>query len=105
MTPILIATLVGTFVAVALLSGALAYTVLERQAPGRKRLQQETQGKRTVSTTAANVLADRPSRTIERIASFVPKSPGEMGRLRRRMVLVVRFIAGAPSVGPVSVRR
>jgi tight adherence protein C len=76
----------GTFLAVALLSGALAYTVLERHAPGRKRLQQESSGKRVAASVGANVLTDRPNRTVERIASFVPKSPGEMGKLRRRMV-------------------
>ena len=86
MSPILLATLMSTFVAVALLSGAIAYTVLERQAPGRRRLQQEGAGKRVVAAVGSNVLTDRPSRTVERIASFVPKSPGEMGKLRRRMV-------------------
>jgi tight adherence protein C len=85
-TPILVASLMGTFVAVALLSGAVAYTVLERHAPGRRRLQQEGAGKRVSAVSGQSALADRPNRTIERIASFVPKSPGEMGKLRRRMV-------------------
>jgi tight adherence protein C len=86
-SPILLASLLGTFVAVALLSGALAYTVLERQAPARKRLQQEGAGKRVAAAAAGlGGLTDRPNRTVERIASFVPKSPSEMGKLRRRMV-------------------
>ena len=46
MSPILLVSLMGTFVAVALLSGAVAYSVLERQAPGRKRLQPEAVPKR-----------------------------------------------------------
>jgi tight adherence protein C len=87
MSPILLASLFGTFVAVALLSGALAYAVIERQAPGRKRLQPEVVQKRATTAQAGPaVLMDQPTRTAARIASFVPKSPKEMNQLRRRMV-------------------
>ena len=87
MSPILLASLMGTFLAVALLSGAVAYTVIERQAPGRKRLQEGVAGRRAAAPAAVSgALTDRPNRTAERIASFVPKSPREMNKLRRRMV-------------------
>jgi tight adherence protein C len=87
-SPLLIVTLMGAFLAVALLSGAAAFVVLERQAPGRKRFQALAAESRNASATPAssNPLADRASPGIERIASFVPKSPAEMGRLRRRLV-------------------
>jgi tight adherence protein C len=90
MSPILLLSIVGTFVAMAAASGAIAYTVLERQAPGRKRLQEPRAGRRNVDAAPAPLanlsLTDRPSRVVERIASFVPKSPGEMNKLRRRLV-------------------
>ena len=90
MSPILMLSIVGTFFTLAAASGAVAYTVLERQAPGRKRLQEVVAGRRKVEAVApvlANLsLTDRPSRVTERIASFVPKSPSEMNKLRRRLV-------------------
>jgi tight adherence protein C len=88
--PILLLSIIGTFVAVAAAAGALTYTLLERQAPGRKRLQEVVSGRRHVAAAPvalANLsLTDRPSRVTERIASFVPKSPSEMNKLRRRLV-------------------
>jgi tight adherence protein C len=84
---LLIVALISTFLAIALLSGTLAWTVLDRQTPGRKRLQQAVAGGRATTVTAPpTTLTDRPHRTVERIASYVPKSPGEMNRLRRRLV-------------------
>jgi tight adherence protein C len=81
----------GTFSAVALAAGALAYAVIERQAPARKRLQTVLAGpRRTAAAPPAAAgqvsLTDKPSGTTERIARFVPKSPAEMNRLRRRLV-------------------
>jgi len=88
MSWLLLASLTGGFVAVALGSGAVLYTVLERQAPGRKRLFETVARKSTAPKAVAppTGLMDQPSRTAERIASFVPKSPGEMTKLRRRLV-------------------
>jgi tight adherence protein C len=87
-TPLLIVTLMGAFLAVALLTGAAAFAVLERQAPGRKRFQAVAAVSRIGSSAPAglNALAERPSAGVERIASFVPKSPAGMGRLRRRLI-------------------
>jgi tight adherence protein C len=84
--PILLASL-ATFFAMALLSGAAAFVVLERQSPGRKRLQPEVIQKRAPTAQAGpGALLETPTRTAARIASFVPKSPKEMNQLRRRMV-------------------
>jgi len=90
-SPILLLSILGTFLAVAAASGAVAYTVLERQAPGRRRLQEVVSGRRKVATAATAApatlsLTDRASPRVERIASFVPKSPAEMNKLRRRLV-------------------
>lgn len=89
MTPILLLSIVGTFLAMAAASGAVAYTILERQAPGRKRLQEAGRGRRveTAPAPVANLsLTERPNRVTARLASFVPKSPAEMNLLRRRLV-------------------
>ncbi len=84
---ILLVSLTGMFVAVALASGALAYTVLERQAPCRKRLQGVGPDRGVVAkTTKVSALTDQPNRAAKRIASFVPKSPAEINKLRRRLV-------------------
>ena len=87
MSPLLIASLVGAFLSVALLSGAAAYMVLERQAPGRKRLQ-AVAAESPIAPSAPpglTTLSGRASPRVERIVSFVPKSPSEMTRLRKRL--------------------
>jgi tight adherence protein C len=102
MTPTLLAALLGTFVAVALLSGAGAYVVLLRQAPGRKRLEAITVEARSVAAAAgpqgASALAERPGKLAAKMATFVPKSPGEMNRLRRRMMRAGYYNLGAALV-------
>jgi len=86
MSPLLIASLMATFAAVALLSGATAYVVVQRQAPERKRLHHVAAVGRGAVSSGATALTDRPHPVIERIASFVPKSPSDMNRLRRRLM-------------------
>jgi len=86
MSPLLIATVVATFAAVALLAGAAAYVVVQRQAPERKRLHKAVAIGRGAGVSGPMALMDRPHPVIERIASFVPKSPSEMTRLRRRLM-------------------
>jgi tight adherence protein C len=85
-TPTLLAAIAGTFVAIALLSGASAYVLLLRQAPGRRRLQALAVSTAPATASSPAALADRPTRTAVRIATFVPKSPAEMNVLRRRLV-------------------
>src|SRR6185295_3527537 len=90
MTPILLLAIVGTFTAAAVAAGAVAYMVLERQTPGRQRLQAVMAGPRRVSAVpvvlAPLSLTDKPTAATQRIATFVPKSPAEMSKLRRRLV-------------------
>ena len=86
MSPLLIASVMATFAAVALLTGAAAYVVVQRQAPERKRLHKAVAIGRGAGVSGPIALMDRPHPVIERIASFVPKSPSEMTRLRRRLM-------------------
>jgi tight adherence protein C len=86
MTPLMLVSLFGVFAAMALVTGAAAYTIIERQSPERKRLHHAVASGRAATIAGPVGLTDRPHPVIERIASFVPKSPGEMNRLRRRMM-------------------
>lgn len=87
MSLMLLVSLLGCFMAVALAAGAVANTVLERQSPERKRLRGAVMGRPAAATmTSVSGLTDRPTRAAERVASFVPKSPREMTKLRRRLV-------------------
>jgi tight adherence protein C len=78
--------LVAVFTSVALLTGAVASAVLARRLPSRRRLLEITKG--PVST---GVLTDGPQLTealsprLQKVAPYVPKSPKEMTRLRRRL--------------------
>jgi tight adherence protein C len=87
-SPLLLASLIGAFITVALVSGSVAWVVLERQAPGRRRLRATVADAQLAVTRPAgpNPLAERPNRVVQRLASIVPKSPAEMTRLRRRLV-------------------
>jgi tight adherence protein C len=60
--------------------------VVQRQAPERKRLHRVAAVGRGGVSSAPTALTDRPHPVIERIASFVPKSPSDMNRLRRRLM-------------------
>ena len=88
MPPILLVSLVGTFLSIVLVTGVIAYVVIERQSPGRKQLQAAASAVRVAAAVSAapQGLSERPSPRMERVASFVPKSPSELNRLRRRMV-------------------
>ena len=88
MSPIVLASVMGVFVAVGVVSGAVSWFVLERQTTGRRRLRAAVAAHRVAAAVpaGANPLTDRPGPVVERIASLVPKSPKEMTRLRRRLV-------------------
>lgn len=86
MSPLLMLSLAGAFVAVGLVAGAIANAVLERNAPGRRRLQEAVAGVRAPAATVLTTLAERPGPVIERIVSVVPKSPSELNKLRRRLM-------------------
>jgi len=85
---ILLISLVGAFLSIGLVTGLIAYAIIEGRSPGRKQLQAAASASRVAAVVSPTPqgLAERPSPRMERVASFVPKSPSEMNRLRRRMV-------------------
>jgi len=73
------------FLGVAAVAGITASVVLARTSPERRRI-------RGLATTAVGTfgpgtvsLTDAPDRVAKTVATFVPKSPKEMGRLQRRL--------------------
>ena len=87
MTPDLMLPLALLFVSVALVVGLAASAVLARTAPERRRLREMAlAGGGTESLSIeTRALVERPDPRLERIARTLPKSPKEMGRLRRRL--------------------
>jgi tight adherence protein C len=75
--------LVAVFASVALMSGVIVSTVLARRAPARQRLLGEHHANEVLID--APRLSDAPSPKMQRVATFVPKSPKEMTRLQRRL--------------------
>jgi tight adherence protein C len=77
--------IVLVFVAVALLTGAMTSALLTRLAPGRRRLE----GLPAVGASSLVVqdrpLADDTDAALRRFSRFVPRSPREMGRIRKRL--------------------
>src|SRR3954454_9372579 len=89
MTPDFTIALGAVFVMVAVVAGALASLVLERTAPERRRLNELLEGAGGVGVVGAGptTLTNAPTAAAERAARMIPKSPKDMGRLRRRMAL------------------
>jgi tight adherence protein C len=83
MTPVLWLSLAGIFVSIALLTGVGASTVLANSAPERRRLRPLTP--EGAPLTEQVRLTEHLNPRLERIARAIPKSPKEMGRLRRRL--------------------
>jgi tight adherence protein C len=69
----------------ALLSGAIASAVVERTAPGRRRLLRTPVAAASSLFDNAPTLTDTPSPRLRKLAAYVPKSPKEMSRLQRRL--------------------
>jgi tight adherence protein C len=85
MRPELIITLIAVFATVALVSGALASTVLSRTAPERRRLRQFT-GPHAVGTKPDTLqLMDSPPPALKRLSNVLPAASGDVSRLRRRL--------------------
>jgi tight adherence protein C len=94
----LLVALAMVFAAVALVAGAVASAMIGRLAPARRRLE-------TIPSMAASSLvvkdtpvADDTDAALAKLARYVPKSPREMGRLRRRLAR-----AGYHGATPVAV--
>ena len=77
--------LVAIFASVAIICGTLVSLALSQIAPERRRLRAfETQQGSALSLDTAPLM-DVPNRTLERVASMVPKSPKDMRRVQRRL--------------------
>ena len=90
MFPDLILPIALLFVSIAVLTGLGASAALSRSAPERRRLREMVYaggGVETLELQQAGRLIDKPDPRLERLAAALPKSPKEMGRLRRRLAL------------------
>jgi tight adherence protein C len=89
MTPDLLLPIALLFVSIALLTGFAASTLLARSSPERARLREMTQAATgaaaRTSGTRQTRLVEQIDPNLERLARALPKSPKEMGRLRRRL--------------------
>jgi tight adherence protein C len=83
----LILALVLVFLGVAVVSGLIASVVLSRSSVQRRRLRELAVAGAGGGTIGQGplTLANQPDAVARRVASFVPKSPKEMGRLQRRL--------------------
>ncbi|MEO5897252.1 MAG: type II secretion system F family protein [Vicinamibacterales bacterium] len=89
MTVNLLLPIVLLFISVALLTGIGTSALLARSAPERRRLREVAfagGGHEALGGQPMGLL-ERPDPRLERIARALPKSPKEMGRLRRRLAL------------------
>jgi tight adherence protein C len=78
--------LIAIFASVALLAAVGASSLLTWMAPARRRLLGLEHGvPATGVLEQAQALADDPTPQQQKLAAYVPKSPQEMGRLRRRL--------------------
>ena len=78
------------FTSIALLAGLATSAVLSRGQIGRRRLlgldgAPGAAGQAGVLTTSGSLVADTQTETQKKLAGYIPKSPREMGRLRRRL--------------------
>jgi tight adherence protein C len=95
----LLIALVAVFAAVALLSGSLAGLVMSRNTPGRQRLRSLTREKPpNLSPDDHRLAAENAPARLKPLSVLVPKSPQEMGRLRRRLARGGYYQPGAPMV-------
>lgn len=94
----LVLALTGVFIAVALFVGVLASVALARLAPARRRLQEIAVAAPAGVVTSDLRLTDRPEGMVGRLATLVPRSPKDTGRLARRLGR-----AGYHGAGPLAV--
>jgi len=97
MTADLVMTLVAVFTAVAFGVGALAYYVLARLAPERRRLERAARPASSGVFVGSSTLSDPPTRFVRQLTSLAPRSPAELKRLKRRMMR-----AGYTSDAPIA---
>lgn len=87
MEPSLILAIVGVFTCVAVLTGMLTSTILERQSAGNRRFKEvmRSVSSRTASPAASLIGTTAPAPIVKTLSRFLPKSPKDMGRLQRRL--------------------
>lgn len=85
MTPLVWLSVVGVFATVGLITGVLAWQLLTRATPERRRLERAGQLAQGTGVLLPPVLTARRSALAERMASLAPRSPKETTRLSRRL--------------------
>lgn len=80
----LLATLVSVFIGVALASGLVISRLMARSEPGLKRLRDMETPSRTLVREQLE-LTTTPDPALHRMSQMLPKSPKELGRLRRQL--------------------
>jgi tight adherence protein C len=78
--------LVLVFASVATICGTIASLMLSETLPGRRRLRTLGATKDSSTLTAeGGALVETPNPSLQRLATFVPKSPKEMRRVQRKL--------------------
>jgi tight adherence protein C len=87
-------TLIAVFASVALIAGSLTYTALERSSPARRRVRGMLRptGK-GASESGLTIDDDTPGPVLERVKTFIPKSPKQMTKLQRRLAMAGSYKA------------
>ena len=81
----LIIALVSVFLCVALVSGLVAQQLAARSAPTARRLRGLAPSVAGAAVGNSMPLTETPDATLSRLSSALPKSPKELGKLRRRL--------------------
>src|SRR2546428_2692352 len=89
-------TLVAVFVSVGLLSGTVAWTVLRRHSPDRRRLRELAQSRQDGPWREPLGLTHEPSALADRICRVMPRSAQRMSEMRQRLVSAGYRSAAAP---------
>lgn len=98
MTPLQLVTIAAVFALVALVSGVVVNSMLAGRSVARRRLERVASPGGTAAALAPVVLVDEPDPTASSAARLIPKSPGQMGRLQKRLARAGYRHAMAPVV-------
>jgi len=87
MAPEVLVALVGSFTAVALVSGLLVQMALSSASPQRRRLRDLTQPKVPGPALEGTELLEQRDPALSRLSRLVPRSPKDMSQLQRRLAM------------------
>jgi tight adherence protein C len=73
------------FISVGLLTSVVAWPLIARTAPERRRLDRFVRGRAGRQGDEGRSILDQPARRFEGVTRWLPKSAAEMGRLRKRL--------------------